>query len=423
MVPAGNVMPRLIEAREKLEARDLPAAVTIYEEVLAVAGERADVLVTISGDLGVNGHLREIIDLVAPRYDADRHGPATGLNILQAYLALRQADAAQHVLDILFALERPELEERLHGFSNALADLMATGEHGLGEPVAPGNEAEPPRVNMVSISKPIWFYGLESVPGILPDKSGRLRRVAFAQLSLPGLPEPEELAKQPEEELGRLSRALPLWLAETFYFTPHYAPIGIVGVVNTPGTPGHYALLPTEMNPDNLRQIVDSTEGGLDYIFTGALRQSAGDYELILRVWEVRKFRERKQFTARWTPATAEVELARLHEQIRQFMEWTPVENALAYTAPAAPRTWLDTLGVSVSLFLADKGVLARDQLPDFTGAFTSAGAQAATGEAASLAYLTLCERARRLELPLVPAAAPLAATSIVQAAQAATGC
>src|SRR5580698_2223803 len=49
---AGGVMPQLAAAREKLEARDLPAALAIYEQVLADAGDRADVLVAISGDLG-----------------------------------------------------------------------------------------------------------------------------------------------------------------------------------------------------------------------------------------------------------------------------------------------------------------------------------------------------------------------------------
>ena len=106
------------------------------EDVLAVAGDRADVLVTISGDLGSTGNVPQIIELVAPRYDALRHGPATGINLLQAYLAVRNADAAQHILDILFALNRPELEVRLHGFSNAVAELM---DHGVvqGIPAAP----------------------------------------------------------------------------------------------------------------------------------------------------------------------------------------------------------------------------------------------------------------------------------------------
>ena len=88
--PAGGaVLARLQRAREALELKNLPAAVAIYEEVLASSGDRPDVLVTISGDLGVSGHTREIIELIAPRYDAQRHGPATGFNLLQAYLAVR----------------------------------------------------------------------------------------------------------------------------------------------------------------------------------------------------------------------------------------------------------------------------------------------------------------------------------------------
>ena len=47
----------------------------VYEEVMAGGtGDRADVLVAISGDLGSHGHVAEIIELIAPRYDADRHG-------------------------------------------------------------------------------------------------------------------------------------------------------------------------------------------------------------------------------------------------------------------------------------------------------------------------------------------------------------
>ena len=61
-----------------MSAPTLPGALAIYEEVLAASGDRADVLVAISGDLGSHGHVAEIIELVAPRYDAERHGPATG---------------------------------------------------------------------------------------------------------------------------------------------------------------------------------------------------------------------------------------------------------------------------------------------------------------------------------------------------------
>ena len=413
---AGGVMPRLVTARERLEAKDLPGALAIYEAVLAEAGDRADVLVTISADLGITGHIPQIIDLIAPRYDAERHGPATGLNLLQAYLAARDADAAQHVLDILFALNRPDLEERLHGFSNAIAELIHAQKTGQ-VPLPTGTGAPPvdaPKVSLVSISKPIWFYGLEPLAEqILPEKGPRLRRVAFTQLATLGLGDPAEAVKQTETEIARLSRAVPLWFAETFYFSPHYTPRAAVGVID-----GRFAVFVAEWTVENLRQLVETTEEGLDYIFTGALREKAGDYELIIRVWEVKKFRERKQFTVQWTPATMDAELAKLHEQLRTFMEWTPEKTGLPYAAPASPRTWLETLAASATLFLAEKGVLAKEQVPALDTVLAQAGGAAATNDAASLAFLTLRNRAERLTLGARLEAALTTSPLIAQAKQ-----
>jgi hypothetical protein len=398
-------MPRLAEARGKLEARDLPGAMAIYEEVLAAAGDRADVLVTISGDLGSSGHLLPIIELVAPRYDARRHGPATGLNLLQAYLALRQAGAAQHVLDLLFELNRPELEERLYGFSNAIADLMAAPSAPR-ETLSDEAAAEGPKVALVSISKPIWFYGLEPMAAeLLPAKEGRLRRVAFAQLALPGAYRDVDAAmRQPEDELGRLSRGIPLWLAEAFYFSPHYAPIAAVGLLDDPVHGKSYVVFNTEWSTANLQQLVDSATDGLDYIFTGALQHHAGDFELLMRVFEVKKFRERKTFTARWNPATADAALAQLHQEISQFMEWSPEKGGLPYVPTSEPRTWLDTLGASLSLFLSEKKLLPTAQLAPLGPVFESTAPLVMVRPAASLAWLTLRARAKGLGVePALP--------------------
>src|SRR5690349_6167426 len=86
---SGGVLPQLAAARERLKARDLPGAMAIYEQVIAAAGDRSDVLMTISADLGTNGHVQQIIELLAPRYEAERHGAPAGFNLLQAYLATR----------------------------------------------------------------------------------------------------------------------------------------------------------------------------------------------------------------------------------------------------------------------------------------------------------------------------------------------
>jgi hypothetical protein len=412
---ATGVKPRLGVARERLELKDLPGALAVYEELLANAGDRADVLVTISGDLGSHGHVAEIIELIAPRYDAERHGPATGLNLLQAYLAIRDADAAQHILDILYTLNRSGLEDRLHGFSNAIAELIASPDAFPGGPGTAGAPANAPKVGLITVSKPIWFYGLEPLaPQILPPKEGRLRRIAFAQLALTGYPEIEAAARKPEDELGRLSRAIPLWLAETFHFSTLYTPVAAIGVMTpAPGSPSHYFNFGGEWTLENLRQLVE-TSGGLDYIFTGAVTGNAGDFQAVLRVWEVKTFRERKSFKARWTPATADAALTQLHTQIRAYMEWSPAGGAFAYTAPVQPRAWLETLGASLGLFVAEKQILPLELVPPVDADLRHAAEHAASGEAASFAYLTLRARAQRLGLAESPPAGLLVRSELV---------
>jgi hypothetical protein len=416
--PSGpvSVKSHLAAAREKIAAKELPAAMAIYEELLVTSGDRADVLVTISGDLGSCGHVAEIIELVAPRYDADRHGPATGLNLLQAYLAVRDADAAQHVLDILFGLNRLELEDRLHGFSNAIAELLASP---LPAPSIGGGPGGAAKIGLITISKPIWFYGLEALAAqILPPKEGRLRRIAFAQLALPGLADTNfGAAKQAEDELGRLSRAIPLWLAETFYFSPSYAPVAAIAIMTPAEGGSHYVNFGSEWTTENLRQLVDTTEGGLDYIVSGALRSTAGDYDVLLRVWDVKTFRERKTFSARWTPATADAALTQLHLQVRTYMEWSPASAAFAYTIPARPRAWLDTLGVALGLFLLEKTLVPREQLGAIEQDLKDSAQRAGASEAASLAFLTLRVRAGRLGL-VAPTDVTLARSPLVLQAQ-----
>ncbi len=306
-VDPGPVAPRLQEAFEQLELRNLEGAQKIYEEILASpAGDRPDVLVRISGDLGSTGHVETIPQLIAPLYDAERHGPATGINLLQAYLALRNPEAAQHVLDLLFDLKKPELEDRLWGFSNAIGEMMVSGRN------APaGGKAT--SVHLVSISKPIWAYGIEDLPGLLPEKNAKTKTVAFAQITLPENEETEELRKQPEEALGRLTRGIPLWLADSLYFSPQYSTLAAVGMVGQ----DHYMLFPAAWTADNIRQLIETSGSTIDYIVTGDLREHEGDFHLQLRLWEIKGFRERKTFEVRWTPGNADKVLAELQQHLR----------------------------------------------------------------------------------------------------------
>jgi hypothetical protein len=401
--PALGVAPRLEAARERLDAKDLAGAVAIYDEVLAVAGDRADVLVTISGDLGSTGHIPQIIELIAPRYDAQRHGPATGINLVQAYLAVRNADAAQHILDILFALNKPELDDRLHGFSNAIAELISEGTvKGIPQADPHSDKPAPVGLALVTLSRPVWAYGLEAFEEILPKKEGRMRRVAFAQLALPGAYTDVEAAmRQPMDELGRLSRAVPLWFAETFHFSPAYSPIAALGCFHEADGSKRPAIFPTDWTVENVGQLASTTTDGLDYVFTGSLRRESGELSLVMRVWEVKKLRERKQISIRWTAANADAELKKLHEYVRAYMEWAPYPegSGIPYAPPSSATAWLDVLASLLNLFLIEKSLLPRDQLGEFQPIFDEFAPHAFSPPASSLAWISLRSKAAALGL------------------------
>lgn len=398
---AGGVLPQLAAAREKLKTKDIAGAMTIYEGVLTGAGDRADVLVTISGDLGTAGYVKELIELLAPRYDAQRHGAAAGINLLQAYLVTRNAEAAQHLLDLLFSLQQPALEARLVGFSNAVAELFVSeGEAAEQQPMTDTES----RISLVSLSKPVWFYGLETLaPHLLPAKEGRPRRVAFAQCAVLGIDNTAARAAQPEEALGRLCRGLPLWFAETFAYSAGYEPFAAIGASDR----RHYALFPTEWVAENIRQVHDTTEGGLDYVVTGALRNRNDDFELSLRIWEVKKYRELKVFTTRWTPSDADAELKKFHELVRGYMEWKalPAGTGLAYAAPAAPLAYVHALGSALTLFLGEKGVLAPEQVPAGTEALLQSARANADDARAQLALVAALLRLKAQGVAPDPAA------------------
>ena len=187
--------------------------------------------------------------------------------------------------------------------------------------------------------------------------------------------------------MGRLTRGLPLWFADTFTFGAGYVPIAAVGVTSQKT----YAVFNAEWTAENIRQLIDSSKEGIDYVVTGALRNRNDDFELIMRIWEVKKFRELKQFTIRWTPATADEALRQFHEQILLYMEWTalPEGSGLRYTAPVSPYAYVQALGASLTLFLGEKGVIASEHMNPVPADFLPA-AQDVRGQ---LTLLTALQR------------------------------
>ena len=440
MALESAVLPRLRAAREKLDSRDLAGAIAVYEEVLASAGDRADVLTTISGDLGSTGHPGPIIELIGPRYDVERHGPAAGLNLLQAYLAVRNPEAAQHMLDMLFSLNRPELEDRLFGYSRAISEIITqiavrgSAERTINDLQALGVDAEAageaaaaappaPTISMATISKPIWYYGLEeAAPGILPPKEGKLRRIAFAQLALTEVADPKAALEDPADELARLARGLPLWFAEAFNVFPAHAPVAAVGQREMPGGIRRPMVFSAEWTPETCASCRELVRGPRLRLHRKRPPEGRGLRPDPPRLGN-EKFRERKTFSVRWTPATADRELSALMAQVRQFMEWAPYPGAPGSATrsrrPPGPGRTRSNL---TRTFPGHEGSHRQGGPASSRARSRALGPHAASSAAASLAWLTILSRALALELPADADFPPLAPDPVVGAAQAALG-
>jgi tetratricopeptide (TPR) repeat protein len=99
--------PQLYLAGEYLRSKKLEKALPLISHVLDTAPLESDAMAVISGDLGSNGFVQEILDIILPRY-AHECGEARNVlqNILQAFYELRMANEG---LAVIHKLKPPQL--------------------------------------------------------------------------------------------------------------------------------------------------------------------------------------------------------------------------------------------------------------------------------------------------------------------------
>lgn len=205
---------RLWLARDALQHDDLKAAETLYEEALALA-ERpipADLLMQMSGDLGNGGYLAELIRLVEPCFDPAFHGLQAGNNLIKANLDLGRLEEAQRVLNQLFDQKRPDWKPTLGYWDTELAKAE-TARRAQTQP--PGKLS----VSLLSVEGPLWMRDGSPFATLLPQKRADAPRIAIFGSTASLAKTPEKPAPQLTDSPGRLSRAVPLLLAESIHLT------------------------------------------------------------------------------------------------------------------------------------------------------------------------------------------------------------
>ena len=171
----------------------------------------ADLLMQLSGDLGNRGHTELLVRLTQPALRSRsarphrRQQPAARLR--RARHVRRGAQAARAALFAAAA-----------GLARAAA---STGSSKLDDAQKRYGEVTAPlEIVLMKLEQPVWARGVLGFEAVLPAKSARRRRasISSAAAARARRARPDgKVVSQPTNELGRIARALPMFLAEEFY--------------------------------------------------------------------------------------------------------------------------------------------------------------------------------------------------------------
>jgi tetratricopeptide (TPR) repeat protein len=205
----GSWRALLYLARFALERGEVDEAARLYEQALGRAGQApADLLMHLSGDLGNRGHADLLVKLTQPHFNVALHGLQVGNNLLRAYVELGRLAEARKLLEQLYAQQRPDWREHLLNWEQRLDDAQKRY----------GEVNGPLEVVVIKLDQPIWARGVLGFDAVLPLKAKTAPRVHIVC----GSGEADDLTggkvvAQPTNELGRLSRSLPMFLTEEIH--------------------------------------------------------------------------------------------------------------------------------------------------------------------------------------------------------------
>ena len=208
----GSWRAQLWLARKDLSKRNLESALVRYEEALSVAGEPAphDLLMQMSGDLGNAGHLNEILQMVAPRFEISHHGIQVGNNLIKAFLDTGQIDSAHEILKRLRLEGRMDWQDTLSYWDEEIGRVKCD----IKEPVS----SESLKVSLLALESPLIYKSESETATLFPSKSTDAPRVAIIGGTMDTGQTDFAGKSQPSDNPGRFCRALPLFIQE-FLFT------------------------------------------------------------------------------------------------------------------------------------------------------------------------------------------------------------
>lgn len=271
----GSWRAQLWLARHHLEHKEVEAALALYRGVLASSLYDGSSLMMMSGDLGNNGQIPLILELVGPAYDEHNHDPMAGLNLLRACQELGRVDEGEALLGRMYALGLAPIKQHLDQFAQAFQEMRKRAAQGT--PIDAGSL----KVTTIALTQPIWHYGLRNADWLFSQKPEGAPRIGFFALSK--IADGSERAEsQREDDLGRMTRAVPLYLAEAAHYWSDYAASTYIVIVEGGGP------VVSGREPDGAA-LFDIVPDGTKYFVTGEIGCSGegndAKWTLVLSLW------------------------------------------------------------------------------------------------------------------------------------------
>lgn len=348
---AGSWRPQLGIAREYLQADDLTAAIKLYEKLLSAESVTGDLLMIISGDLGNSGHENIIPALIGPVYKPHFHGPRAGLNLLQAYLKTGLRDEGVALLHQLYELNISPFKKHLDDFAHAFDQLVVHTPVQVPEP----NNLQ---VETVSLDRPVWALGLRDPEWLFKAKPEDAPGVTFLSFARRCSSEVQAEAQQ-EDDIGRLTRAIPLYLAEAVHYWTSFRTRTLIPAV-VGGGPIVFGSEP------DVAALCEQLGGDSRYFVTGVIEEIGDGFRITCFLYETATARCTFEQTLE---AATENFGSVMHALEKQLLETIgkschqPWDSFYQRPAAEAMTPYLTALGQSLTLSMVANKLVPREAI------------------------------------------------------------
>ncbi len=332
-------------ARPELDGGRMDAARALYEEALSRAPRPvpADFLMQMSGDLGGRGHLRELLELTAPHFVPEMHGLPVGNNLIKASVDTGNLDAAAAIVGALTPFNRPDWRNPLAFWEQEIAKRRGGAPGNAPGPV-PAGQPQQIQIGMLRVDGPVWLPPGSPARAIFGEKPASAASVTFlggtaeAPEESSGEPTPEQ--RETADHLGRLTRSLPLFLAEqadlrTSATGRAMLPWAVTPATGAGGHPGGFVVAAAQWPDATAVQAVQDPANRSDYVVTVHIDAEVEPWEASLVFLRTSDGARIGELSAEFDPDELEPALEDLADEVVELLSALgPESEASDYQLP-----------------------------------------------------------------------------------------